>query len=225
MKYQKCNNCNGSGTILDHMHPPHAGQRPAGQGVSVCPSCNGSGNNGALDLSSQKYSGKSPGEIQGEKIGEGCVTVLFSIGPYLIVFYALSKSINFFINTLSSTYVINIPEWFPITVILIVFGAALFYKKYIGRMAVLSIVILIGTSYLLNDENKKHFLQKTAVQSKIGLLSPQKIKSSIRSYPISNCTTCKTNITELEMDATTRQKIKNHCTKYKKFCAANSITW
>ena len=46
MAYQKCTNCNGSGTILNHIHPTHTGQQSAGQGMSVCPSCNGRGHNG-----------------------------------------------------------------------------------------------------------------------------------------------------------------------------------
>ncbi len=54
MEYQKCNNCNGSGTILDHMHAHHDGQRSAGNGTSICPSCNGSGNNGVLAASGKQ---------------------------------------------------------------------------------------------------------------------------------------------------------------------------
>ncbi len=165
MTYQKCNNCNGSGTILNHQHYSHSGQRSAGQGMSVCPACNGSGNNGALDLSSKKYSGKSPGEIQGEKIGEGCATVIFSITPYLIVLYILFNVIDNSINMLSSTFSFDFPEWLPGFATLTVFGVVLFYKRYIGLMAIFGVAIIVA-SILISEfgGNLKFELGKNATK-------------------------------------------------------------
>lgn len=96
------------------------------------PGCNGSGHNGALDLSSKNYSGKSQSEIQGEKIGEGCANVIFAITPYLIVLYVLFNVGNIVLNILSSTFSFDFPEWLIGFVFLTVFSVVLFIRSIYG---------------------------------------------------------------------------------------------
>jgi hypothetical protein len=97
--------------------------------------------------------------------GEGCITAFFPVISYIIVFSTLFNFIIGAINTLSITYTYKIPEWLPSIAILTFTCIVLYYRKYIGWMAVISIVMLIVNSFMFSDQNKTNIPQKLSVQT------------------------------------------------------------
>jgi len=230
MKYQKCNTCNGSGKILNHLHPTHSGQRSAGMGMSVCPSCNGSGNSGALDLSSRNVGGKSGAELQGEKIGEGCATVLFSVGPYIIVFSALYNLIVYVTDFLSKNYTLSVPDWLPWVNIILISVIVILCRKFIGWLALLSIVVFIGIQYLyVGDLTQQTTPHNKSAASKNTVAAPKKITTNItpkKSTLIEQCQSCSKILNfKGKLPTSILEGKRRYCEKFKTQCVKKGYKW
>jgi hypothetical protein len=182
-------------------------------------------------------SGKSPGEIQGEKIGKGCVSVLFSAGPYIIVFYFLFNLIIDTTDILSSNYNFIIPEWIHSAAILITSGFLFFCKKYIGQMALLSIVILIGIHYFFEGEvNKPTTAYEKKVVTRNVLTHKQRAINAIKDSqkntmtftpprPESECRPCALVINSKSVSADIKNKQRKVCEPRRKKCASLGVIW
>lgn len=202
MKYQKCSTCNGSGTVMNHMHSSHAGLRSAGQGVSVCPSCNGSGNNGALANDNASAVG---GQGLGYLLG-------YTLGPPLIV-AGIGGAIAYYI------FGTEVSGWVGAG---IGFGASMlnesWRKEFLSMMSkiIIGVVILVIIIFLFDtfseDAKDKESKNDPATPEKISIQERLKDTQSSATAPDEyKCALCSVYAAEELSDSQRESCIKKGC--------------
>lgn len=177
---------------------------------------------------------------QSESDGEGCFTALFSFGSYIIVFSLLYKAIPIITDFLSKTGTLNISEWLPSLNIVIIFGLVVLCRKFIGRLALLSIVIFIGSHYFYDDAknqtrpiNKPVYSEKTLTKKQRTINAINAIKDAQKDKitvitppsPISKCRPCALIINSNSVSANVKNNQRKICEPRRKQCANLGVTW
>ncbi len=142
--------------------------------------------------------------------GEGCITVFFPIISYIIVFSTLFNFGIDTISTLSMAYDYKTPEWLPSISILIFTCIVLYYRKYIGRMALLCIVILVGVNLYGENVNKQTKSHQNLVTSKNTPTKKQRAINIIKES-LKDTRTTATSTMPYNFNQTKEEMVKAQC--------------